>query len=140
MSTCITTLACAKFTEVRNKYQTTAAKLHKMECLNWAHEFESKVPMGQTGARNPISDARWFRGSNAPAVKSLPVLRYVCEQMDSAFAREVLCGTARSLADHTRSSKSPHEELEWQMVLNLEHTWGARSPFPSAPSPPAGGS
>jgi hypothetical protein len=54
--------------------------------------------------------------------------------MNSAFAWEVMCGTARTLADQVRSISPLNEETDWQMVLYLEHN------LPPAPAlhPPHG--
>jgi hypothetical protein len=95
-----------------------------LECLKCAHEFERKVPLGQTGGTNPKFDARPLCASESPVARSLPVLLYVHEHMDAAFAREVLCGTAQALADRARSSKSPHDDTDWPMLLYIERHLG----------------
>jgi hypothetical protein len=103
-----------------------AIDFDSLECLKCAHEHERKVSLGQTGGKNP--NARGLRWRSAPWAKSLPVLRYVHEHMDPAFARTVLSATAHALDDRARRSKLPYEETDGQMVLYLERHLGRRLP------------
>jgi hypothetical protein len=108
----------------RRTYEEAIAS-DSLECLKCAHQHESKVPLGQTGDRNPK------KSSKAPAAVSLPVLRYVCEKMDPAFAREVVFATARALAncaDRASTSTSLEDEVDWRMVLYLEGRLGRPLP------------
>jgi hypothetical protein len=64
---------------------------------------------------------------------NVPILRYVCEHMDPAFAQRTLESTARALAarvdDRRRwASKLWDEGLDWPLVLYLGRKLGAALP------------
>jgi hypothetical protein len=95
-----------------------------LECLKFAHQQEKKVPLGRTGNTNPKFNASRYYKSKEPAAVSLPVLRYVCEEMNPVFAWEVVLATARRLADRTSTGTLPHDQVDWRMVSYLEGRLG----------------
>jgi hypothetical protein len=99
-----------------------AVEANSLPCLEYAHVHGC-----------PQEDNRGWR-HHVLRTHSLPVLRYVCEHMDAAFASRMMEDTARALA--TTEDGRPcwwaslrwSEDLDWPLVLYLGRKLGAGLP------------
>jgi hypothetical protein len=110
--------------------KTLAATLRtgSLPCLEYAH-------MHGCPQEDEENWEHWDYWENVVEVApSLPVLRYVCEHMDPAFAATALKYVAVTLAE-TRPDQNPElweSQLDWPVVLYLGRKLGTALPEPLA--------
>jgi hypothetical protein len=76
-----------------------------LECLKCAHQHEGRGGGGSGATAPKLAASRNLYREKAPVAVSLPVLWYVCEHMDGAFAQEVLWATAIELENNVSHSR-----------------------------------